>query len=464
MKMFEEFKKNFRLICVLLGSYLVLHYGISLLGLNDYYLGDGEYDKFKFTVSTILFMIPSFILWFFISKNDQNKLHGVIGVLIHNFMNLWILGTVLIYGFPSELFDSGWWLTFATPLSFTVYGLLKYKNSRAFYFFLFGLVYLGIGHAARSFYYVDGIHDLYRLITFRGTGLWFDSYDYAQYIYQLFSAARAFTIILLFFMFKRFVENPNSFSIHGKKFELESVRLNKVEFSVIFWLMRILIISVLLIDGSLLKYALREEGFNLEILFHMLKLTVGVFYLLAIYRHILLQYNIQNNKFPSWQYLGLSIPIINIFVWIFLLASKTKEPEELDSEIEAPNIERIKKAFIKDGKNGGIKNLIVILYLLVLLIFSFTGIHQGNIGVIAFAVIQIAISVAILAWYIYSEYVQIALIIILTLSPFLILVMDGNTALEWNIYGSMINIVVYHVLFHFDKYEFIEEVEKKEEE
>ncbi|MFT4600851.1 MAG: hypothetical protein ACI857_001028 [Arenicella sp.] len=462
----NTFQKRLYGFCLSLIVFLILIFIERQFDILSYY-NDENPAIWKVFLSGILWNIPLLLILYWHSADSENKKPLLVALSI-------FAGFQLVKGFLVGALDDSdysyywmvrWWSEIGLAISFGVFGLLKYETNKGWYFALIPLLVFGNSMVFNSYQYVDAFDRLFRLIGLRDTfsAELFSNGLRVDYLIQIVILVISYIpVFLVAHYIMRAIKNPKLFNFTLTRIEIEEEEMSKLSFSIIFWSFRIYVLSILLNNIEYYGFYMQEDLW-LMIALLVIMCAVGVYVFISVYRNFLVAFTVKLNNYPSWQFLGLNIPILNIFVWWYTLSLKPTEKEDgdiveddlldntADSQIDSPDFGNLKQRFLKSGKNQGIKGLLLALLLLSLFLpVIIAGGVRGS-SALSYLVVITFVTLAFFAWYV-SDYraafILSALILVLAL---VLGLWPYNSYGAENVLVSLVNIFLYFAVFHFDK-------------
>jgi hypothetical protein len=440
---------------------------LLIIFLNDYfsitYYGyDADPVLWKDILGAFIWKIPFILIFVWLSKNDTNKMPVYAGVgVLAAFVFLKIV-IQLLPDMNDWHFFWYWYRVIGLALSFGLYGFLKFKDAKGWYMFLVPLVYSGMSLMYGSYEYLETWSEGFRFI-----GVDIPRTDEINNWLSLIIVAITYIpFFYISYIFMRSIENNKRFNIRLTRVDMKESPLSTPWFSLIFWTFRIYIFVILFGAYSYLDYVM-EDDFSVGNVVRILMIAFGLFVFISMYRNLLVKYMADRSRFPAWQFLGLNIPIINFFTWIFLLSSpetpgqvaeSSIDDDLLDESIDEPkgelNMAGLKQSFLDSNKNQSIKVLIVVLVVINLLVSFIAASGYGNSEMLVVVVVSAAISIGIIVWYFNSPSAAFILLFIILGLSLIVYFLGSREFTPKTTLLAMVNIVLYYALFHFDKMEF----------
>lgn len=420
-------------ILVLLKTYILQ----GLLSLESNNLGYRIID-------TLIYSINSVVFWYLIGKFTKDRTAALYAIGI----TILITSALLIISIDN---DNIFLKSIVGSLAFLAFGIAHHKSIKGLLYVIPFLIFQGLDLGDLYFIHVradrilsiidlDGILQLE--IPSRP-----DSSSHIIY-YPIANIISFSQIIIQYILMIQFYlilnkKNWNDFMLR----RVSLIKIDKFSFSIIFWVSRFIIMS-LIFAFVYNTYSLNRSSISNSMMYLWLpSIALATFVFLSFYRNFLVSYFISKNLLPGWRYLFLNIPVINFFIWLHLLL--TKETKEDKPSIATD--EEIKKQFGYADNNDNIKIVLVFAIIIPTLLkyFNFNGSDNEALLLIANGVV----SLIILGAYFYSSkfYFPLLLVSVLALFslPFL------NTIETYPlIMASIINLILWYPLFHLNKMTF----------
>lgn len=391
------------------------------------------------------------VMWFFIAKSFGQSKAAMIAFFVH-----FVISSASVYYFftnPGTPSLAAFALNTIVmlPLPFLIYGLLSYKNSKAFLFMIMGVLLLGISVANYGYSYFQiitrwlGMLDLdgyYQSLTNITIQLTENSYRSIS-IFQTLSYSVPFIFVYILFseliLFIERKDGENTFL----KINLTTT-YTKLSASVIFYSLRLLYFSL---SFGILAKVLRDfmNNNNNNSLITYIYLVFGLFtwfVLLWYLRKFLLEFFLSQGWSISWKYWSLYLPLVGGIIWLInIFKMKTALPEENRISL----FERMKK-----NKNDGLKTLIVLLQVIFLAISVGNSYGDPSMIVIIPGIISIALII------IYFQAPQMLYGILgFSILGFLIIMMAGaykNPVIGPTFFLTLGQLFLLYPLFHLDQF------------
>ena len=336
------------------------------------------------------------------------------------------------------------------PLTF---GFLHFKNTKAFKFILywalmFGLVIAlnpgGLERILSSITRIFGFRDLFELRISTGES----SYRTIS-IFRIFGS-EFFLIVRLtvFWWIYEYIKSDRPFFKNLNTVPEGSIN-NRLAFSVFYWGFRIIL---WIIGIGLISYIGRgfRMPFDIVAMIRILFCMLGIVVAGSIYRNILIAHFVDRNKYPNWGFFLLNIPIINFFTWLQLLINFNHIETKIASQEHFSNL---KNQFIHYGKNSVLKVVIILISVFSMLYqlnragFRIDGPSRD--GALMLCIVSL-ISLGFIIWFLSSKHAYIPLLVMSAASIFATMVIREEAFLVPTMASSIVNLVIYYGLFHFD--------------
>jgi hypothetical protein len=419
----------------------------------------------KLRASSFTALLFNGVLWFGIAKLTRQKEYALSGFAIQNILLIAITiepDMDLIIGLNKYLL-----ILFLNVFAFTYFGYKLFGNKNGLWFGLIGLLHLNLGSCSSLLF------ELFNMIGIRGL-VFIDIHLGEGKIYPLdilgsiYVSFRNVVLLILFnyaYLLLRKYEIKKVINLFDNIVNMNFQ--NRISFSIVFWLMRIGLLSLY---GNLLLIRLTSVNSYLIFLIELTCFTFTFYVISIVYRNFLTSYFVyQKDKYPSWLYYFLNIPFFNIIAWAVLMLKHDEKNEstpldefEFENEVTKQNtVFRLKSNFENAGKNRWIK---VLPYLGLSIVF-FTQLvmmleyHQMD-GLM-FLAITTAVAFTFLYFYLEHKnglyyYLGYQIVLMILVSFFRI-----EFLVELISPQSMVMLIVLYPLFHFDKLKFESEENSK---
>lgn len=447
---------------------MLLEMALRYFNLTNYW-SVASIDLPKFLLNTIVSTIPFALIWLFIGMKKENRQAALYALL--TFVGL----TILIAFYSSLLSENKDWLYLLYIIKFIVtagvYGYFRFE-AKGLGFALVGLAMVGIIYSFQPYFYFDKLEDLFRLLGFR--------FDISS-VYEQFGLFNIISNIFNLVSYVLMYYVISYFTFWFDKIKLQDWRLSKMvfvpamrndlTFSILFWSFRIFIITIAL-SGARNFYSWNQDFIDLRVLLIVLLSAAGIYVVISLYRNFLTLDAVSRGKAPSWQMLGLNIPLVNFVVWLVKLSSVHKHDinTTLDGETNQivvnskSLVETARSHFINTNKNQGIKTFAIILYCVILIINFLTLVSYANgEDALIYFLITAAVTISVLVWYL-SDYRAAHVLIIVSVVLVLILQFFFDQQIR-ELYGlgAMVNLTLYYAIFHFNEMKFVGIKEEKQD-
>jgi len=385
-------------------------------------------------------------------------------------ISFFIQNTLAIAGiFYAGLHDipySDVFIRFIAPVSaFLFFGYDYFKNYKGLWLGVLGLM---LSEYNSIFIYLN---DIVEMLGFRDMFYYSGDTVSFNYIDDFFNS---FVLIIDFGVFWIILNYMKSFK--NQKYDFSFRKLipfnieDKVTFSVVFWLFRI-VISFLMFKGLVFVEVFNNSGMGAILFFKLtVVLIVKTYVFGSLYRNFMVSYFLQRNHYPSWFYYVLNIPILNVIAWtIFMFQSKDKnnvvKDDVLDkfNEVESvtERFQKLKAKFTTEKRNESIKALYYIIIIFSNLYLFVTMIKHNNFEDFGTVIILFFVSLAVITLYL-NDSRGLFFILIFYFSVFLI---GENFQIKELIevvsMASIMNLIIFYPLFHFDQFSYIDKEEEK---
>ena len=433
----QKFNKS--LLFFLLGTLLVMLLQWPLTKINN----DSSW-LYYLILYPLNMALNSLVLWgiiYYLTKDLRSAITGflitVVGSIIAGGIFVYFSGEIS-YQPTQELINKqnifSASITLVSVLAMGAFGKMHFKNLKGI---LLGLIPLvGMGTYRILYSSLLRIHELVNnLLPYNYRVEVFDMIK----VYQFLLAP--YILILFWWLYTTLKENHATKSL---LFQSASVnrKLNKLQFSLLFWFLRVIFIA-----GALYASQLEFQASKSFLVIYLITGFSGLYILFSIYRNFLLGYLLSFGNYPSWLYFGLNIPVINFFAWLTLMIKKPVE--ELDKE-------KMMKQYDIHDKNISIKKSMVIMAIIGV-IYSFLPLFFGELESVERPLTYL-LSIGILIWFFADHRMTYIMSIVLSLLLlFTITEMErygySSTIINTSAFAGMLTLIAYYPLFHFDKME-----------
>lgn len=332
-------------------------------------------------------------------------------------------------------------------LTYGLFGWLVLKNKKWITFLFIALISIGFSNVYQS-------HYIYEFLSLFGADVFDVKFNKTSSSYStlnFISFSVRYSIVLLSYLVTIGLYNRSqSKKVSFYQFlqtDLPSPS-SKIQFSLVYWILRVALF-VLAFTAIKFSYLIEREVYSL-LLIRMTLPFIAIYVVGSLYRNWLTSYLLARNENIGWLYLGLNVPIINFFCWLYLIFKKPV-PNQI-SPTEFAQKEQKQQSI---HRNSAIQ-AITYAYLGGLIVFQFFTrtsypIIGGYMLSILFAMLYFNSSKAYHPLYFF----------IVTCSIIANFVSPNQRILEAITYSGLINLVIIYSLFHLDQLEFKSTEEKQ---
>lgn len=382
-------------------------------------------------------------------------------------------------------------------LSFTLFGLLHFRNAKGLYLLFAWLIVYGITSGpwfTNSFSKFNGmvnLLDLDRMFRLRIPGK-DGSYKYVDFLRPFYAQFYVLFDLIIFWFVYSLIKAGKSFDLTLRTIRLTPV-INQLTFSLIYWPLRILLLVAAFGILSLVAVSF-QRALTLTVMIQLAAACFSIFVVGSLYRNFLTDYLVSKGRSPGWLYWFLNIPILSFFAWIYTffipaqssssneydtptdeeqtqlspdtgvkpsvqeLVEPGEQPstEEVTSTYEGPPVYHahpLQNDFIDEGRNTMIK-VILILFSIGLMAMQFShtslGFLRPNAGLPESPILLLMITLALTIWYMFDWKAMLPLFFIQCFGILSIAFFQMQDSLSTMIGAGLVNMMVYYSLFHFD--------------
>ncbi len=347
-------------------------------------------------------------------------------------------------------------ISFSRILPFLVFGLIHFRRIKGVYLalmFWFIDWGAGIGHHTAPFNNIK--NGVFRIVGIRDPLIWRvpngeQSYKLIYPFQQIYYQSIVVLEVLIFWWVYNSISNGKDI-LKNLMTIPNNPNINRVTYSIIYWSMRLfLFVAGLGVATYLSRMA--SLGFNVFSSLRVLVYSLSIIIVAFIYRNFLVSWSVSRGRYPRGTYFLLNLPVINLFVWAYSLFNYRKPyvaPNKADDSVT----EYVKSRFIQEGKNGGLKIILMLFFFISSLYqlhragFRIDGPSREGADLLAY---MLCFSFFFVLWYLY-DHKATAVLLVMTCLGLLLPTIFGYQGLQTIVMGStIINIIVYFGLFHFD--------------
>jgi len=426
MEITKDFKKA--LIWLVMCSLLVTILSKFLISFFD---NSYEYLNIFFTIRSLILMLFFWLSIIYVTKNVKL---GVIGFIILNSLSIYNLFTNDNYLYKEYLIQVSYYNQLAGILFFSFFGYFIFKNTKGLWMGLFGLIFT-------SQFLMQGGY----------VKLWYGVLGYFLGGIQMEYINGITFVPLIFILFWAFYSILNKLDFKEFDFSFNSIALSKhdrLTSSIIFWVLRIAIVSLIINLSDFFVYFSIEH--SLILILKMLSLVSILYFVSLIYRNFLVSFFVNLNIAPGWLYFSLNIPFVNFFVWLWLIV-KSYSKNQISNHIEhnnlSPSDQQIK--FSKSSKNQPIITLIISFHILAFAknLLSLNGSVDYDNALIF--ILSSGLNFSLLLLFITNKNAMYYIIGYQIILLFLSVLIDNNVLHSFLNPSSIISYIILFPLFHF---------------
>ncbi len=346
---------------------------------------------------------------------------------------------------------------FLLPIIYTLpvlsFGLIHFKSAKALKLLLYWALMTGLASTLNTGGLDQFFNSIMRIFGFRN-GLDF-RIPLGESRYRTISVLRIFSSeffivirLTVFWWVYQYIKSDQPFFKNLNTVPEGSIN-SRLSFSVFYWGFRLIL---WVIAFGLLSYvaAIFRMPFDIVMIIRILLGVLGTIVIASIYRNVLLAHYVEKNTYPNWQFFLLNIPIANFFAWLSCVLKFDKTKNEVVTQEYFSNL---KSRFIEYDKNGGLK-VVVIIFSIISMLYQLNraGLRidgPSRDGALMLCFISM-ISLSLIIWFLYSKDAYIPLLVLSASAIFVTIVIRNPDYLYPTMASSIINLVVYYGLFHFD--------------
>ncbi len=413
---------------------------------------DLPYDhKLSRIINWFEFNVTGFIFWYFIRKNVNNTRAvdfaiGALGLItLIKLVDVFV--PFLVRGMTSYPILN--LVIFSVP--FLVFGFVYHKNTKGLWYFLTYFIISGI--AVGTAY---GVNDFLRnALPYRSVLKTLIAYQegaiYIAPIPMLYYKLIWIVNFVVFFYMHKAIKSKENDAFQFKKLDVRP--MSNLTFSVVFWVSRLVIITMIfsILQRIQRKWGLENLNSTIQEYIWVLSVIVAAYFFTLIYRNFLTSYFVSKGIKPGWKYIFINLPIINFFVWLYVTFFVNVQSSISLSD----RVDKVTALFKNSDRNNNIKVAFYVVTLLGAVIRLISS--RGRIDPIVISLISAVLGLALLA--LYFKYARTALFLfglnalIVLAAPF----GEMHEASPIFIY-SMIYTLLWISIFHFDKYTYANEL------
>jgi hypothetical protein len=464
MKISKEFLKIINLVFVISLITWIIRIFLHASG----YYPDIYYreDVPGIIISRIFYLVPILLFWIpigFLTKDFKSTYYVIAFYILVSVVNVFVFSKNYI-NISSHFSDDKWRVLYdgyflvSNILGYLMFGFLHFKNPKGVFILLAYFAFYGISNGLNANFLDDTSGDfsiweeifIYNKINI-GVGL-ISIQNILNFVFRSFSVVLQITVFYFIYQKLSKKENPD----FGFRKIFLSDEINNFSYFGIYWAIRIALFGIIFWLPSAL-FELEHFGNNGYFIISVVFVLFGIYVFGSIYRNFLTNFLMTKGRHPAWLYLFLNLPIIHIIAWIISLFVNDKR-----KKLEANGFKGKLEDQLKEKFNYNLNNVIIkIIFILILFIpiFQYTGVIVDS-GVdynkdeLTFLLIASIVAIGLSVLYMWVKN-AVYFLLILGVSLFSYSLIDNNE-LVIKVIGlnTLINLIIYYPLFHFDQFKF----------
>ncbi|MFP2997828.1 hypothetical protein ABN763_18085 [Spongiivirga sp. MCCC 1A20706] len=391
----------------------------------------------------IISYAPTFLLWYFIREHVANKKAAEYGFIAIVLIALLRLADIFIPYLSKGLTPYAIINTIIYSIPFLVFGFVYHKNAKGLWYFIVYLIIAGIamGNAYEINEFISG---LFRYSSpFRKLFVFDEGGVFIAPMPMLFYKLMVIPQFIAFFYLHNAILSAENNAFQFKKLRISN--LSNLEFSVVFWTSRMVILTLIfsLISRLERRWGIGAGNDQIQLYIWVVSIITAAYFFSLIYRNFLTSYFVSKGIKPGWKFIFINLPIINFFIWLYITFF-VNLPENLSI---GDKIDKVTALFKNSTKNDQIK---VVFYIIIILGIVVRLIRGGsNIDPIVVGLISGVLSIVALA--LYFAYSRTATILFgLNALLLLIIPFAPSGVLTAVLIYNMIYTLLWISVFHFD--------------
>lgn len=473
------FVKSLKQYLFIAFSILIVRLIMDALGLSGY-SADNPNSPMRILANFLVNIFIVITFWYFVYKVTGEKLGAILAFILQCLPMVYSSLSFLQEGFSIETHQliarNGKWFNVAAFISF---GLMHFKSWKGVFMVFASLLSQGLnlGNGIYAFKrWVLSSYKIRQLFEFR-INMEDGSRTIDFFVPLMYTFYPILGFIIFWYVYNEIkFDRKIDFSMRTSSF---FTKIDKTTFSIIFWSLRI---PIAFLSYGLLAFVSTlhsnnnsvsgiNYGFYMDTAFNISFCILAIYVVGSIFRNFLCNYFALKNEYPSWLFILLNVPVVNVFTWLYLMFTAKQFRRGIDEEIEGVAsstslTDGLKIKFNKDEKNSQLK-IVVMVFLVISMVGKFlirdVGISSFSLlGVLLYVFIGIVFALLYMnyrnAFYVFFI-IQVLIILLITgLSTHLKL--DEEEFSQFYSFSGIINLVLYYALFHFDQLKFISPLEE----
>jgi hypothetical protein len=390
------------------------------------------------------FFLSPIIFWIFIGRAFQVQKEALIGLGIVLLSLVFNASYTIYKGTTTTDALTAYIPIIITLTAYGVFGMLCLKNQNWWQLLLVPMVFTGISVSGFSTPFEQIFETFFNSIGIRNTPFQWEiemGNGRSRIIRPIRYLTKSMYIPVMYLFFSHVLHSLKLGRNNWWKFTAIDLNITykKWEYSVIFWMYRLLIIPL---GFSLISFFFDSlDQYRIRFIIYSVFVLVAIYMVPAFFRNFLSGQLISHKKNVGWMFFFLNIPFINFFTWLASLGSmnNTLNPEQKQQAYE--------KAL--KFSSTGIKTLIIIASLFVLLIQIANGPGFDSPLMIVYLIVGFVSITVIVLYFEYTPtlYVVLGLLLVLLLIRGFGLNSEQMNAVLATFAGT-VSLVLYYAIFH----------------
>lgn len=433
---------------------LLYYLGLALNGVN--YFGYSE-ENIKI-LSYIFQFTNQVVIWWAIGVYCKDKKSAFSALLFYTI--LWIIH---LYYFKDN--------SYATPVSkvqtlfsfaitfssYLVFAIMHFKSKKGAQILLIPIITTGILFGYNS-YFPNGLLDL--LLNFFNIDDWFridvaiaENRSIRITLKLLINNAiiSVFHYIAFKFVYDN-IKSSHAFFPFMKTIKM-SPQISNLGFSLIFWTTWYVLYLSMTKFWKAIPY-FESSSSIIAVIFYIL-FGIGIFVLCSFLRNFLLEKLIHKGFIPGWLLFSLFIPLVNIFVWIYIIKQEGRYiTYNVDKSKRRISYREILLEYLDIDRN---LYIIVISILLSIGYTCYKFVNTSGPEGQSLLIIGLIVNLIIIVLYYKFEKVMFYLYLLLFTAYLLMIIVNFDLVKSLGPGTMMGHLVIFFGVFHFDKFNIIDE-------
>ncbi len=458
MKFTERFNKTLLILIALTLVFILWQAYLEVNGISGRSVSHPEKNTpFRLRINFLkgLFSISAFWLVLgYLFENWKAIIYGLVisaGLSIYHYFSPTTNESITLVNF-----------LFFTTLNlskYAVFGYLVFKHPKGLWLMLIPLIATSLNVMGNTYAYERFLNGFFRIVGWRDafefripTGE--NSYRPLSMIRLIVGQMETLVLVLVAWSVYHNVKRRNNFDF--KFFDTYLHDDHKGwRYSIVYWSLRLTLAVGSMGIVSFIGRSI-NKGFEWKSTFWLLCFCLGFYLIASMYRNFMTSKFLSGEKIPNFLYFLLNVPILNFFAWIYSLFYLGSN---VQVEKDQAFIDRLDKKFSLNGRNAGLKVMLIVLLGLTVVV-QFTNLQfnsfSGSSGMQGTMIaITGLINISLLCWFLYDKNAYFILVILSFIGFFTVLLLGQEDLISLAKGGALVSLIYYVGLFYWDRLELI---------